>query len=205
MTSTPVLGSIASPVLASSSTTSSDSTVPRRVILGESTSSSSTSSSRRATPLLRDEDVFTATSSSGSLPGLGTRQNGRMPIFVDPTGDEAGAASRNPWPELGTRKERTKENTRTTEKMQGTILKQKGASKVATRAAAAKAKSGVKIIPFRDPELENDDGPETMNDMPFKTPARSKFMPFIDESGDAQSTLRVPATPRFVPFRDEVR
>ena len=64
-----------------------------------------------------------------------------MPIFVDPSGAEAETASRSAWPELGTKKERVKENVRTTEKMEGAVLKQRGAAKVATRQASARARA----------------------------------------------------------------
>lgn len=195
-------------------------TAPRRRVLGESTSSSSTpfasSSSSRRTVLTPSsvtgaDDVFSTPSTS--TPGS-SRANGRLAIFVDPTGEGAEQASGNPWPELGTRKERIKENVRAPEKMNGAILKQRGAAKAATKDVERKARAAPKIVPFRDPEPMSN---PSSKGLPPKTPGKTTFKPFVDEISEetqACSTnyvslskapgLAVPATPRFVPFRDEV-
>ncbi|KAI5122094.1 hypothetical protein M0805_002216 [Coniferiporia weirii] len=182
------------------------SAVPRRRVLGESTSSSSSSltsasSSRRSalTSVSSHDDVFSAPSSSSSSNSFSARPNGRMPIFVDPTGTEAEAATGNAWPELGTRSTRIKENVRAPEKMQGTVLRQRGASRTATKEAGARARGAPKIVPFRDPE------PVSVS-VPPKTPAKGAFVPFVDDAdaeGSSKQAPSVPATPRFVPFRDE--
>ncbi|THH08060.1 hypothetical protein EW145_g2960 [Phellinidium pouzarii] len=193
------------------------SAVPRRRILGESTSSSSTASSLTSASTSQrsalasvssHDDVFSAPSSS-SIQSLGTRRNGRMQVFVDPTGEDAGAAPGNVWPELGTRKERIKENVRASEKMQGAVLHQRGASRAAIKEAVARARSAPKIIPFRDPEPASATaGRATVKASgraPPKTPAKSAFVPFVVAADVEEAKVKpiVPATPRFVPFRDE--
>ena len=125
------------------------SVVPRRKILGDSTSFT-TSSSLSSTPgsqrsgiasASSHDDVFSSNPASSSSTSSAARPNARMPIFVDPSGTRAEAGARSAWPELGTRKERVKENTRTVEKMEGTVLKQRGAAKAATKQAGARARA----------------------------------------------------------------
>lgn len=132
----------------------------QRRVLGEpSAASSSRSRGSRSgstrTPSV-SEDVFSAPAPS--------RPNGRMPIFVDPTGDAENdpnqATNPTPWPELGTRKARIKENTMEVSKAAGTTLRQAGRS---TRAA-----SGSRIAVFRDP------GPEDAEMPPPSVPAAKK-------------------------------
>ena len=138
--------------------------IPRRQPLAESSSTSTTQSA--STPLATSSstfDVFSAAPSSSSLASQGSssqmkpRPNGRIPVFVDPTGEASRAADaevNKVWPELGTRAERIKENRMKPEKMQGTVLKQKGAAKAALREAAARARAAPKFVPYRDPEPE---------------------------------------------------
>ncbi|KAL5480764.1 BUB1_2 [Sanghuangporus weigelae] len=124
--------------------------IPRRRPLAESSSTSTTSSF----------DVFSAAPSSSSLASQSSssqtrpRPNGRIPVFVDPTG-EFSRAPGNVWPELGTRAERIKENRLKPEKMQGAVLKPKGAAKAALREAAARARAAPKFVPYVDPEQES--------------------------------------------------
>ncbi|KAH8107540.1 Mad3/BUB1 homology region 1-domain-containing protein [Phellopilus nigrolimitatus] len=240
MVSAPVPASESSDTFTVPATSASVESVPRRRVLGESTSSLSTSSSlvsassSRRSPLSTTptHDVFSAPSSSSSLASVGARPNGRMPIFVDPTGTAAEAASGNAWPELGTRKERIKENVRGAEKMQGAVLKQRGASRAATRDASTRARGAPKIVPYKDPEPAPTGGstgtgirgptkivpfrdPECVSPaggsastsarlLP-KTPAKGAFTPFVDtvEENASKAKPSVPATPRFVPFKDE--
>lgn len=117
----------------------------RRTALAESSSSSTRtrpnrSGSTRAPPSAAG-DVFSA-------PADAPRPNGRIPVFVDPTG--AGAendpAQAAPWPELGTRKARVKENIPEVRKAAGTTLRQ-------PRSARAGSTSTASRIPvYRDPE-----------------------------------------------------
>ncbi|TFY62675.1 hypothetical protein EVJ58_g3718 [Rhodofomes roseus] len=137
---------LAPPVAAEPSNTSSSSS-SRRLALAETASSSTSSSSRtrsarsgstRARPA---EDVFSPPATTASAP----RPNGRIPVFVDPAGDaENDPDEASPWPELGTRKARIKENIPEVQKAQGTKLRQPGRS--------ARSGSGTsRIAVYRDP------------------------------------------------------
>ncbi|OSD01500.1 hypothetical protein PYCCODRAFT_1391937 [Trametes coccinea BRFM310] len=204
---------MASPNLPSSTSASSSvdpdlpsaAPAPRRRALGEPSASSSSSStsrtrssragSTRNPPV--SEDVFAAPAAP--------RPNGRVPVFVDPSGDAENdpdqATNPTPWPELGTRKSRIKENTVEVSKAAGSTLRQAGKKRVA---------SGSKIAVFRDP------GPEegSSGDMPpppvpatkkkEKSKPASKLAIFCDEDeGSGKSQAPVPSTPKFVPFKDE--
>jgi Mad3/BUB1 homology region 1 len=188
----------------------------RRKILGEttSTSKSSTQSARSPSttaPSIHPQgDVF----GSASGPSLQSKPNARMQIFVDPSGtsgEEANAAEEatgpTPWNELGTRKERIKENVPKVSKLSGTTLRQPGRQQ---RIASASVASTSQIPVFRDPpSVEGGmmspppapSGAEVGNkdrEVVPKTPARSLIVPFKDE------VKEVPATPRFVPFKDDI-
>ncbi|CDO70466.1 hypothetical protein BN946_scf184569.g9 [Trametes cinnabarina] len=190
-----------------SSLTGSTPAARRRALREPSASSSSSSSSASRTRSTRagstrtppvSQDVFAAPAAP--------RPNGRMPIFVDPSGDAENdpdqATNPTPWPELGTRKARIKENTVEVSKAAGSTLRQAGKKRVA---------SGSKISVFRDP------GPEegTSGDMPpppvpaskkDKSKPSSKNSVAIFRDGDEQESAAVPAvssTPKFVPFKDE--
>jgi hypothetical protein len=191
-------------------------TVTRRKILGEttSTSKSSTQSARSTSttaPSIHPQgDVF----GSASGPSLQPKPNARMQIFVDPSGtseedthaaEEATAAT--PWNELGTRKERIKENVPKVSKLNGTTLRQPGRQQ---RVVSASVASTSRIPVFRDPpSVEGGmmspplapSGGEVGNkdrEVVPKTPARSLIVPFKDE------VKEVLATPRFVPFKDDI-
>lgn len=130
---------MASPVILSAQTSepipASSTTATRRKVLGEPSSSRTTRSTRAPSV---SEDVFSAPASQ--------RANARMPVFVDPSGDAENdpdqATNPTPWPELGTRKTRIKENTVEVSKAAGTTLRQ------ASR--GARAPSGSRIAVFRD-------------------------------------------------------
>ncbi|KAI0822994.1 Mad3/BUB1 homology region 1-domain-containing protein [Trametes gibbosa] len=199
---------MASPTLPSSSFASSatpaaaPSTNTRRKPLGDPAPSSSSrtrstrAGSTRSPPI--SEDVFSAPTAP--------RPNGRMPVFVDPSGDAENdpdqATNPTPWPELGTRKTRIKENTVEVSKAAGSTLRQAGRSK--------RAPSGPKIAVFRDPAP--DEGPSAEMPPPpvpvaktkGKSTGKSSIAIFRDEDEPAsKSEPAVPSTPKFVPFRDE--
>jgi hypothetical protein len=136
-----------------------------------------------------------------------------MQVFVDPSGasaDEALAAEdtvATPWNELGTRKERIKENVPKVSKLRGTTLSQPGRQQRVTSAPAVSMSSRISV--FRDPTPgEGDPMPPPLaapdakvrgkeREVP-KTPGCSSIIPFKDEVKEA------PSTPRFVPFKDDV-
>jgi spindle assembly checkpoint component MAD3 len=136
-----------------------------------------------------------------------------MQVFVDPSGasaDEAIAAEdtvATPWNELGTRKERIKENVPKVSKLKGTTLSQPGRQQRVTSASAGSMSSRISV--FRDPAPGEGDlmppppaAPDAKvrgkeREVP-KTPGCSSIIPFKDEVKEA------PGTPRFVPFKDEV-
>ncbi|CAL1699498.1 unnamed protein product [Somion occarium] len=120
----------------------------RRTVLGETSSSRTRASSSRTevpthAPVPIEDDIP-------------PRPNARMQVFVDPSGSADQNSSPAPWPELGTRKTRIKENVREVSKAAGSTLKQAGRT---TRMASAG--SGSKIPIFRDP-----DGSAAVDDMP---------------------------------------
>lgn len=186
-------------------------TTTRRKVLGESTATSrsirsahSTSTTASSRPV---EDVF----GSGSGQSLRPKPNARMQVFVDPSGasadDAAGDTESTPWNELGTRKERIKENVPKVSKLKGTTLSQPGRQQ---RVVSAPAVSTSRIPVFRDPAPgEGDVMPPPLvapdakvrgkeREIVPKTPGRSSIVPFKDEVKEP------PATPRFVPFKDDV-
>jgi spindle assembly checkpoint component MAD3 len=136
-----------------------------------------------------------------------------MQVFVDPSGasaDDALAAEdtvATPWNELGTRKERIKENVPKVSKLKGTTLSQPGRQQRITSTPAVSMSSRISV--FRDPAPgEGDMMPPPLaasdakvrgkeREVP-KTPGCSSIIPFKDEVKEA------PSTPRFVPFKDEV-
>ncbi|KAH9855355.1 Mad3/BUB1 homology region 1-domain-containing protein [Lenzites betulinus] len=203
---------MASPTLPSSSSASSTASASpaapttattRRKPLGDPgpAASSSRARSTRAVSARNpsiSEDVFSAPAAP--------RPNGRMPIFVDPSGDVENdpdqATNPTPWPELGTRKTRVKENTVEVSKAAGSTLRQAGRSK--------RAPSGSKIAVFRDPAPDEEPSAE-MPPPPVpvakakgKPAAKSAIAIFRDEDEPAgKPEPSVPSTPKFVPFKDE--
>ena len=183
-------------------------TVGKRKVLGETMTKSGTRSSAHAAstsiaPPSRStqEDVFG--SGSDAAPPR-SKPNARLQIFVDPFGEGSQSqatedAAATPWSELGTRKERIKENIPKVSKVNGATLRQPGRQ---LRVASAPAASSSRIPVFRDPAPGEGGmmpppnaqgrGKEREAAVP-KTPAR-----VVDE------IKAIPATPRFVPFKDEV-
>ncbi|KAH8987800.1 Mad3/BUB1 homology region 1-domain-containing protein [Lactarius akahatsu] len=187
-------------------------TVGKRKVLGETTTSTTKSGTRPSAHAAStstiassrtQEDVF------GSGSGAPPKPNARLQVFVDPFGGSGEGsqsqatedAAATPWGELGTRKERIKENIPKVAKVNGATLRQPGRQ---LRVASAPVASSSRIPVFRDP------APGAGGTMPppparpnvrkekevfLKTPARAPVVPPVDE---------IPATPRFVPFKDEV-
>ena len=170
---------MASPVIPSSTSAERTEAGPtpatRRKVLGEPSSSRTTRSGVTRVPSASD-DVFSAPAQP--------RPNARLPVFVDPSGDAENdpdqATNPTPWPELGTRKSRIKENTVEVSKAAGTTLRHAGR---ATRAA-----SGSRIAVFRDP------APSDAAAMPpppvpaakrTRSASKSSIAVFRDESGPA--------------------
>lgn len=181
------------------------SVLPRRTALGV-TSSFSAASISQAPSSSSQVDA----SGSRRGPRLGT--NARLQIFVDPSGAESADVtdSVTPYPDIGTRKSRVKENIPEVSKAAGSTLKQAGR----TRRIASGSNSGTivsKIVPFRDPGPDMDveekavmaPPPVPMSrqkDAAPKTPTRtSAIIPFHDVPDGGG----IPSTPRFTPFRDE--
>ena len=187
-------------------------TTTQRKVLGESTRTSRSSRPAHSTSTTASsrppDDVFGPGSGRSSRP---KPPNARMQVFVDPSGassDEALAAEdavATPWNELGTRKERIKENVPKVSKLKGTTLSQPGRQQ---RVASTPTVSS-RISVFRDPAPGEGDlmlpplgAPDAKlkckeREVP-KTPGCSSIAPFKDEVKEP------PSTPRFVPFKDEV-
>lgn len=199
---------------------------PRAALITTSIRPPSSSSTARSTPRSVSTPMSTSAASNPS----------QLQIFVDPMGSSSQVddPSSDAWQDLGTRKTRIKENVPEVKKMAGTTLKQAGKSKrIASSSAASSSKSGSGggttsvsggFAVFRDPGPEEEGStavaampppaviPKAKGGAPTlpKTPARSTFVPFIDDSSTAsgQDTLATPvqggppATPKFTPFRD---
>ncbi|PIL23441.1 hypothetical protein GSI_14752 [Ganoderma sinense ZZ0214-1] len=137
----------------------------KRRVLGEppaapsSRSRMSRSTSGR-TPSI-SEDVFSAPAPP--------RPNGRMPVFVDPSGDAENdpnqATNPTPWPELGTRKSRIKENTVEVSKAAGTTMR---------AGRSSRAPSTSRITVFRDPGPEDASGASSSMPPPPVPPAKKE-------------------------------
>jgi hypothetical protein len=178
-------------------------TVTRRKILGETTSTSKSSTqSARSTST-------TAPSShpQGDVFGSASKPNARMQIFVDPSGtagEEAHAAEEamapTPWNELGTRKERIKENVPKVSKLSGTTLRQPGRQQ---RIASASVASTSRIPVFRDPpSIEG--GMMSPPPAPSGAEVGNKDKEVVPKTSLKDEVKEVPATPRFVPFKDDI-
>ncbi|TRM62221.1 Mad3/BUB1 homology region 1-domain-containing protein [Schizophyllum amplum] len=132
-------------------------------------------SSRRTALATSSSSKSTAplASSPANAPST-SRTNATIRPFVDPAGAAEPSTSTNPWPELGGRKERVKENVPAKKKLAESTLRQSSRTK---RPAA-----GPSIVPFRDPE------PGAMS---------PPIVPYVDAVGE------VPQTPKITPYRDE--
>ena len=136
--------------------------------------------STKAPLSLSHDDPFTVAPSSAPRP------NGRLQVFVDPSG----AASQGnleddqtPYPDVGTRKTRVKENVTETKKARETTLKQAGKSK---RVASGPVSS--KIAVFRD------DMPPPLVPAPSKIPAQSNGSKMAIFKDEEMPPLPVPST-----------
>ncbi|KAG6861388.1 hypothetical protein C0995_000794 [Termitomyces sp. Mi166 len=210
------------------------STLAVRAVLGSSARSGSGVGSTGLTSSRSRSAGISSSASSSSRPRPTTAaSNAPLQIFVDPTGSESQTAeasssssSQNTWTDIGTRKTRVKENVPETKKLVGTTLKHTGRTKRVVSGsgsgASSSSSSGSKIPVFRDSAPEDMPPPpppppplrvpaKSGRDIPPKTPAKSAFVPFVDDQGDrnqdqgaaAPAPVIVPSTPRFMPFRDE--
>jgi spindle assembly checkpoint component MAD3 len=183
---------------------------PRRTALGVTSSSSAAVPSFASISQTPSSLSQADTSGSRRGPRLGT--NARLQIFLDPSGTESADAtdSVTPYPDIGTRKSRVKENIAEVSKAAGSTLKQAGR----TRRIASGSNSGTiasKIVPFRDPGPGMDmEGKAIMAPPPLpmlrqkdavpKTPTRTNaIIPFHDVPDGGG----IPSTPQFTPFRDD--
>ena len=181
----------------------------KRRVLGEPPVSSSsrsrtTRSTSGRTPSI-SEDVFSAPAPP--------RPNGRMPVFVDPSGDAENdpnqATNPTPWPEIGTRKSRIKENTVEVSKAAGTTMR---------AGRSSRAPSASKITVFRDPGPEDASGAFTSMPPPpvpptkkekSRTASKSSISIFRDEDEPAPAPPAVAKSTRtaskgsIAVFRDE--
>lgn len=153
------------------------------------------SSNRRT--LLGSTSVTTAASSHTDVFGHGTappRSNGRLQVFVDGTVeiDTAKPEPATPWPDIGTRSSRIKENTQASIKPDGIRIKQAGRS-IRMAEAAGRTKTSILSV-FRDP----DPFEEAQTSLKAKAPEFS--------SAGATRNLISASLSRnssFEPFRDE--
>ncbi|KAG1862069.1 Mad3/BUB1 homology region 1-domain-containing protein [Suillus subalutaceus] len=183
--------------------------LPRRTALGVTSSSSTAVPSFASISQTPSSSSQADASGSRRRPRLGT--NARLQIFVDPSGVESADTtdSVTPYPDIGTRKSRVKENVPEVSKAAGSTLKQAGR----TRRIASGSNSGTivsKIVPFRDPGPDMDVEEKVVmapppvpmarqKDAAPKTPTRiSAIIPFHDVPDGG-----IPSTPQFTPFRDE--
>ncbi|KIJ38917.1 hypothetical protein M422DRAFT_258325 [Sphaerobolus stellatus SS14] len=165
-------------------------TVGKRKVLGERVSRT------RPPPPTTPSDVST-----------GPQPNGKLQIFVDPTGEAAEKAEGNEWLDLGTRASRVKENKPEVHKMgAGPLPKSRGVQRIVSA-------STPRITPFRDPPAKSGGG-----FVPFRDEDDAAVMPppsapsrrVVSASSRTDSTATAtpmlpPATPKptFTPFRDE--
>jgi hypothetical protein len=187
-------------------------TATRRKVLGESTSKLRSSRPAHSTSTIASshpqEDVFGTVSGQSLRP----KPNTRMQVFVDSSDASAeeapgaGETVATPWNELGTRKERIKENVPKVSKLNGTTLRQPGRQ---LRVASGSVASTSRISVFRDPAPGEGNlmtpplvppakARDKEREIVPKTPARPSIVPFKDD------VTETPTTPRFVPFQDDV-
>jgi hypothetical protein len=156
----------------------------KRKVLGES--SHATKASRTSHAAATQSSIV----ASASTVEAGTsRPNGRIQVFMDPTGEEEPTeqdGARSPWEELGSRKERVKENVPDTKKMSGTTIKQPGKHQ---RLASASGSS--KIPVFRDPASR---GTTSTTETPLRASMTS-----LRSTADERRSVQRPQI-----FRDEV-
>ena len=173
---------------------SSPSSTSQRRALGDASTTTRTRSTRPSS-------TRTAPSPSGdvfSAPSDAPRPNGRIPVFVDPTGAEADPAEAAPWPELGTRKARVKENIPEVRKAAGTTLRQPRSARAGSTSAGAS-----RIPVYRDPEPAPEGAP------PGGKKGKSAIAVFRDEdvpvegSGGGSVPRKEKGKSAIAVFRDE--
>ncbi|KAK7044803.1 mitotic spindle checkpoint component mad3 [Favolaschia claudopus] len=139
--------------------------------------------------------LATTSSTSTTFPAQrGAPSNSRLQVFSDPTSESADAPG-NPFPDVGTRKTRVKENVPEAKKMSGSTLRQPGK----TKRLASGAASTSTFVPYVDPEDTMPPPPVPSKKARDATPSKSSIQPFVDEEPHTD----VPSTPKFVPFQDE--
>lgn len=186
--------------------------VGKRRVLGQSRVASASSATTH-------DDVFTVP----SVPTTREAPNARLQVFVDPspvTSSILGEEDQTPYPDIGTRKTRVKENVPEVKKASGTVLRQAGKTKRV--ASASSAIGGSKIAVFKDPAegtipaasksgfaIFEDPGQAEMYP-PTTKPSKSGFAIFADPAGDmppppvpAKTPARKPSASGIVPFKDE--
>lgn len=102
------------------------------------------------------DDVFTVPTTTTRAP-----PNARLQVFVDPSPSPssiAGDDEPTPYPDIGTRKTRIKENVPEVKKAGGTTLRQAGKMKRVASASAAGGAPASRIAVFRDPEASSSKG-----------------------------------------------
>ncbi|OCH86495.1 hypothetical protein OBBRIDRAFT_783126 [Obba rivulosa] len=176
------------PATSSTSTPSSSATATtRRTVLGEAgtPSSSSSSGARTTRPSTRRNPSTPADAVTTPSPAV-PRPNARMQVFVDPSGSaENDPSEPSPWPELGTRKSRIKENIPEVSKAAGTTLRQAGRTQRAVSGAGSS-----RIAVFRDPEPDAGEDDATLMPPPPVAPikkdtAKSTISVFRDDETGA--------------------
>ncbi|EMD35481.1 hypothetical protein CERSUDRAFT_157263 [Gelatoporia subvermispora B] len=166
----------------------------RRTVLGETPTPSSSSGGTRATRSSSRLNPSTPTDTIATPTPAVARPNARMQVFVDPSGTaENDPSEPSPWPELGTRKSRIKENIPEVSKAAGTTLRQAGRTQ---RAASGAGPSRIAVYRDPTPEVEED---ETASMPPPPVPAskkektKSSIAVFRDD--EAESDQIEPAAP----------
>ncbi|KAH9951567.1 Mad3/BUB1 homology region 1-domain-containing protein [Amylocystis lapponica] len=194
---------------------SSTSAASRRPALAEAaTTTTATRTRSTRAPSIRNPPAAPTPAPAITPSTGGPRANARLQIFVDPSGsaDSDPSALETPWPELGTRKSRVKENIPEVSKAAGTKLRQAGRAQRAAVAAAPK------MAVYRDPEpgaegAEDGEMPPPLvsaakKDESGKGKGKSVIPVFRDEDAGAGASTGseappVPSTPKFTPYRDE--
>ncbi|TFK49121.1 hypothetical protein OE88DRAFT_469078 [Heliocybe sulcata] len=124
------------------------------------------------------------------------RPNARLQVFVDPTGEASESSTINPFPDVGTRVTRVKENVPEVKPLAGTTLRHSGKGK----RLAAPAGTAARIAVYRDPEPEQEvkeeDGAE---EMPLPSVAtekkKGKVAVYVDPEPEEDSAEEMPPPP----------
>ena len=144
----------------------------------------------------RQRTVIRPKPSTSDARPAASSSNSQIAVYVDggQSDDPQGESEPSPWPELGTRKSRIKENISEVKKMAGMIIRQPGrVQHIASGPATSQ------IVPYRDPPP----GSESMPPPSDPLPRTIRKTPQTREMG-LRIPVVVPPTPRFTPFQDEV-